>query len=1066
MFISSLCGEIFLYPKLKTHVTRSDHMKKHYILGLDIGITSVGYGIIDYETREVIDAGVRLFKEANVENNEGRRSKRGARRLKRRRRHRLQRVKKLLFDYNLLTDDSELSGINPYEARVKGLSQKLSQEAFSVALLHLAKRRGVHNVNEVEEDTGNELSTKEQISRNSKALEEKYVAELQLERLKTDGEVRGPNNRFKTSDYVKEAKQLLNVQKAYHPLDQSFIDTYIDLLETRRTYYKGPGEGSPFGWKDIKEWYEMLMGHCTYFPEELRSVKYAYNADLYNALNDLNNLVIARDDNEKLTYYEKHQIIENVFKQKKKPTLKQIAKELLVNEEDIKGYRVTSTGKPEFTNFKIYHDIKGITERKEVLENAELLDQIAEILTIYQSSEDIQEELAKLNSELTQEEIEQISKLTGYTGTHSLSLKAIYLILDELWHTSDNQMVIFNRMKLVPQKVDLSQQKEIPTTLVDDFILSPVVKRSFIQSIKVINAIIKKYGLPNDIIIELAREKNSKDAQKMINDMQKRNRQMNERIEEIIRTTRNENAKYLFEKIKLYDLQEGKCLYSLEAIPLEDLLNNPFNYEVDHIIPRSVSFDNSFNNKVLVKQEENSKKGNRTPFQYLSSSDSKMDYETFKKHILNLSKGKDRISKKKKEYLLEERDINRFSVQKEFINRNLVDTRYATRELMNLLRSYFRVNNLDVKVKSINGGFTSFLRRKWKFKKERNKGYKHHAEDALIIANADFIFKEWKKLDKAKKVMENQTVEEKQAESMPEIETEQEYQEIFEIPLKIQVIKDFKDYKYSHRVDKKPNRMLIKDTLYSTRKDDKGNTLIVNNLNGLYDKDNDKLKKLMNQSPEKLLMYHHDPQTYQKLKLIMKQYGDEKNPLYKYHEKTGNYLTKYSKKDNGPVIKKIKYYEKKTYAYKDITGDYPKSRNKIVKLSLKPYRFDVYLDNGVYKFVTVKHLDVIKKENYYEVNSVCYEEAKRLKNISDQAKFIASFYNNDLIEINGALYRVIGVNNDPDNKIEVNMVDKKTGRLYKTIGGKTQSIKKYSTDILGNLYEAKSKQDPQMIMKG
>lgn len=72
-------------------------MSNSYILGLDIGITSVGYGIIDYETRDVIDAGVRLFKEAEVENNEGRRSKRGARRLKRRRRHRLQRVKKTVM---------------------------------------------------------------------------------------------------------------------------------------------------------------------------------------------------------------------------------------------------------------------------------------------------------------------------------------------------------------------------------------------------------------------------------------------------------------------------------------------------------------------------------------------------------------------------------------------------------------------------------------------------------------------------------------------------------------------------------------------------------------------------------------------------------------------------------------------------------------------------------------------------------------------------------------------------------------------------------------------------------
>ncbi|KAF5288501.1 hypothetical protein FQR65_LT20954 [Abscondita terminalis] len=130
-------------------------------------------------------------------------------------------------------------------------------------------------------------------------------------------------------------------------------------------------------------------------------------------------------------------------------------------------------------------------------------------------------------------------------------------------------------------------------------------------------------------------EKNSKDAQKMINEMQKRNRQTNERIEEIIRTTGKENAKYLIEKIKLHDMQEG----------------------------------------------------------------------------------------------MEE-------------------------------------------------------------------------------------------LDKAKKVMENQMFEEKQAESMPEIETEQEYKEIFITPHQIKHIKDFKDYKYSHRVDKKPNRKLINDTLYSTRKDD------------------------------------------------------------------------------------------------------------------------------------------------------------------------------------------------------------------------------------------------------
>lgn len=1053
-------------------------MSENYILGLDIGITSVGYGIIDYDTREVVDAGVRLFKEANVENNEGRRSKRGARRLKRRRRHRLQRVKKLLFDYHLIDENTELEIINPYEARVKGLYNILTKAELSAALLHLAKRRGVHNVNEVEEDTGNELSTKEQIARNNKALSDKYVAELQLERLNETGEVRGASNRFKTSDYVKEARKILSMQKEYHQLDQSFIDKYIELLETRRTYYEGPGEGSPFGWKDIKEWYAMLMGHCTYFPEELRSVKYAYSADLYNALNDLNNLIIARDENDKLEYYEKFQIIENVFKQKKKPTLKQIADEISVNPEDIKGFRVTSTGKPEFTTFKIYHDIKKVTSRKEVLEDTALLDQIAELLTIYQSPEDIQEELETLDTVLTNDEINDISQLTGYTGTHRLSLKAIQLILDELWHSTDNQMAVFNRLKLVPKKVDLSKQDEIPTILVEDFILSPVVKRAFIQSIKVVNAVIKKYGLPKDIIIELAREKNSDDARKYIRELQKRNKKTNERIEEIIKSTGKEKAKYLVEKIKLHDMQEGKCLYSLDPIPLEDLLNNPNHYEVDHIIPRSVSFDNSFNNKVLVKQEENSKKGNRTPFQYLSSADSKISYDQFKKHVLNLSKGKDRISKKKKEYLLEERDINRFNVQKEFINRNLVDTRYATRELMNLLRSYFKVNGLDVKVKSINGGFTSFLRRKWKFKKERNQGYKHHAEDALIIANADFVFKEWKKLEKQNKVLANQPIEEKEAENMANIESDEKYKEIFVIPHQIQGIKDFKDYKFSHRVDKKANRELVNDTLYSTRKDEKGDTYTINNIKNLYDKDNDSLKKLIQKSPEKLLMYHHDPQTYKKLKTIMDQYSNEKNPLYKYHEETGSYLTKYSKKNNGPIIKKIKYKGKKLNAHLDITGDYPGSNNKIVKLSLKPYRFDVYLDNNQYKFVTVKNLDVIKKEGFYEIDAEKYKEAKVNKKISENAQFVASFYNNDLIKVDGDLYRVIGVNDDQRNVVELNMVDitfkeylfnigsKATPRIRQTISKNISSIEKYTTDILGNLYKAKSKKSPQMIMKG
>lgn len=1054
-------------------------LERKYILGLDIGITSVGYGLIDDETRDVIDAGVRLFPEAAAKNNDDRRTKRGARRLKRRRIHRLERVKQLLIDYKIIHKNAIPKSTNPYAIRVKGLTEMLTKEEFAIALLHLAKRRGIHNVTVAidSEEGDNTLSTKAQLKQNDKALENKFVCELQLDRLINQKMVRGEQNRFKTEDFVKEARQLCHTQQQFHNIDNHFIEKYISILETRRAYYEGPGEESPYGWGgDLKKWYEMLMGRCTYFPEELRSVKYAYSADLFNALNDLNNLVITRDENPKLEYYEKFHIIENVFKQKKTPTLKQIAKEIGVNEEDIKGYRITKSGKPQFTSFKLYHDLKNIFENTSYLNQESLMDEIAKILTIYQDEESIKEELNKLPEMLSETEKDKIAQLTGYTGTHRLSLKCINLLIDELWTSTENQMEIFSRLNLKPSKINLSKNKRIPTSMVDEFILSPVVKRAFIQSIKVVNAVIEKYGLPEDIIIELAREKNSDEKKRFITKLQKQNEATRKKVEAILKEYGNENAKNLIEKIKLHDSQEGKCLYSLEAIPLDDLLKNPLHYEVDHIIPRSVSFDNSFHNKVLVKQEENSKKGNRTPYQYLNSSDAKISYTQFKQHILNLSKAKDRISRKKRDYLLEERDINKFTVQKEFINRNLVDTRYATRELTSLLKAYFSANDLAVKVKTINGSFTNHLRKVWGFKKERDKGYKHHAEDALVIANADYLFKQHKALTQTNKVLEKPTIDELPNENS-EVEDENQYKALFSKPPQVQQIIDYRDFKFSHRVDKKPNRQLINDTLYSTRNID-DTTYTVMTLKNIYDKNNDKVKKIINAHPEKLLMYQHDPKTFEKIQMVMKQYANEKNPLAKYYEETGEYITKYAKGNDGSAVKKLKYLDKKLGAHLDVSHNYQNPKNKLVKLSMKSFRFDIYKADNGYKMVPISYIDVKKKDNYYYIPQELYKERKQNKAVKPEDKFIGSFYNNDLIMFNGELYRIVGVNSTERNVIELDMVDisykeyckmhhiTKEARIKKTISKNTESIEKYVTDILGNVYRATPPEKPQLIFQG
>ncbi|MDT0672685.1 type II CRISPR RNA-guided endonuclease Cas9 [Staphylococcus chromogenes] len=1049
----------------------------NYILGLDIGITSVGYGIVNSETRDIIDAGVRLFPEANVENNEGRRSKRGARRLKRRRIHRLERVKQLLAEYELLDTSSIPHSTNPYEIRVRGLRNELSKDELVIALLHIAKRRGIHNVNVVIDDneSNNELSTKDQLKKNAKALEDKYVCELQLERFKQEGKVRGERNRFKTEDFVKEARQLLKTQTQFHPIDQNFIDQYIHLIKTRREYFEGPGEGSPYGWEgNIKKWYEQMMGHCTYFPDELRSVKYAYSADLFNALNDLNNLVITRDEDSKLNYGEKFQIIENVFKQKKTPNLKQIAKEIGVNETDIKGYRVNKSDKPQFTSFKLYHDLKEIFEHTEYLNDAQLMDNIAEIITIYQDSESIISALNELPELLTENEKQQISQLTGYSGTHRLSLKCINLLIDDLWESSLNQMELFTKLNLKPKKVDLSQQNKIPTNLVDEFILSPVVKRAFVQSIEVINAVIEKYGLPEDIIIELARENNSDDRLKFLKKLQKQNEEKRKQVEKVLKEYGNDNAKRMVQKIKLHNMQEGKCLYSLKDIPLDDLLRNPTHYEVDHIIPRSVAFDNSLHNKVLVRAEENSKKGNRTPYQYLNSSESSLSYKEFKQHILNLSKTKDRISKKKREYLLEERDINKFDVQKEFINRNLVDTRYATRELTSLLKAYFSANQLDVKVKTINGSFTNYLRKVWKFDKDRNKGYKHHAEDALIIANADFLFKHNKKLKNVSKILDapGQEVDS----SRTSVQSEDEFNEMFENTQKATAIRKFEIQKFSHRVDKKPNRQLINDTLYSTRNIE-GTEYVIESIKDIYSKNNDKIKDKFKKDPSKFLMYRKDPKTFEKLENIFKQYETEKNPFAKYYEETGEKIRKYAKKDNGPIINNLKYLREKLGRHYDASHKFENSKNKVVQLKFQSYRFDIYHYKGTYKMVGISYIDLKQANNFYKIPKEVYKHKMLEKNINDKYEFVGSFYKNDIINYNDELYRVIGVNDSIKNKIQLDMRDitikdymelnniKKTPVIYKTIGKSTTNIEKYTTDILGNLYKATPPKKPQLIFK-
>ena len=130
----------------------------NYILGLDLGIASVGWAVVEIDEKEnpirLIDVGVRTFERAEVPKNgnslaAARRQARSVRRLIRRRAHRLLRSRRLLKNEGVLqTADFDEQGLikalpnTPWQLRVEGLSRKLLPKEWAAVLLHLVKHRG------------------------------------------------------------------------------------------------------------------------------------------------------------------------------------------------------------------------------------------------------------------------------------------------------------------------------------------------------------------------------------------------------------------------------------------------------------------------------------------------------------------------------------------------------------------------------------------------------------------------------------------------------------------------------------------------------------------------------------------------------------------------------------------------------------------------------------------------------------------------------------------------------------------------------------------------------------
>ena len=722
----------------------------NYILGLDIGIASVGWAMVEIDEEEnpirLIDLGVRVFERAEVPKTgdslaAARRLARSVRRLTRRRAHRLLRARRLLKREGVLqAADFDENGLikslpnTPWQLRAAALDRKLTPLEWSAVLLHLIKHRGYLSQRKNEGETADkELGALlKGVADNAHALQTgdfRTPAELALNKFeKESGHIRNQrgdySHTFSRKDLQAELNLLFEKQKEFgNPHVSDGLKEGIEtLLMTQRPALSGDAV-------------QKMLGHCTFEPTEPKAAKNTYTAERFIWLTKLNNLHILEQGSERpLTDTERSTLMDEPYR-KSKLTYAQARK--LLGLEDTAFFKGLRYGKDNaeastLMEMKAYHAIsralekEGLKDKKSPLNlSPELQDEIGTAFSLFKTDEDI---TGRLKDRVQPEILEALLKHISFDKFIQISLKALRRIVPLMEQGKRYDEACAEIYGDHYGKKNTEEKIYLPPIPADE-IRNPVVLRALSQARKVINAVVRRYGSPARIHIETAREvgKSFKDR-KEIEKRQEENRKDREKaaakFREYFPNFVGEPKSKDILKLRLYEQQHGKCLYSGKEINL-GRLNEKGYVEIDHALPFSRTWDDSFNNKVLVLGSENQNKGNQTPYEYFNGKDNSREWQEFKVRVET-----SRFPRSKKQRIL----LQKFD-EDGFKERNLNDTRYVNRFLCQFIADHMRLTGKGKRrVFASNGQITNLLRGFWGVRKVRAENDRHHALDAVVVA--------------------------------------------------------------------------------------------------------------------------------------------------------------------------------------------------------------------------------------------------------------------------------------------------------------------------------------------
>ncbi|WP_391591828.1 Type II CRISPR RNA-guided endonuclease Cas9 [[Mycoplasma] cavipharyngis] len=286
-------------------------------------------------------------------------------------------------------------------------------------------------------------------------------------------------------------------------------------------------------------------------------------------------------------------------------------------------------------------------------------------------------------------------KKSDFSGTASLSYVALELEIPYLFQHNWNHMEYLKEVGNFSQESALKYNFEkypnirhLTFEWIENVATSPTVKRSVKQTVNVLNAIFdwskKEKIIIDSISLEIPRDRNNKDERDRIANINKRNKKLREDfIKEGRGNPDTDLARFL--KYKLWIEQNYCDGYTGERIQWEYIDN----YEIDHIIPYSMCFDDSMNNKILTHKDNNRRKGKRIPreWDYFSNEKFKAMEKKWYQWYGKDEKGKFYKNKKKLDFLL----ITAKEILEDklgFIGRNLSDTRYVATEILTALKHF------------------------------------------------------------------------------------------------------------------------------------------------------------------------------------------------------------------------------------------------------------------------------------------------------------------------------------------------------------------------------------------